>query len=145
MNDAVRRHVAIPPKLIEEATRDPRALDKVARAMAAVNLHNLFAKMQEEDTGLSPRLAFQQLLNRMGRIDQVESSGAANLPVVQISIGSGGLVSVSATAPEVKPIEVIDVESQQLPAEPAPFTPIPDLGASPLSRDDIDKLAASIS
>ncbi len=144
-NPAIHRHTAIPPRLVEEAAADPRALEKVARAMAAVNLHHLFAKVLEQETGVSARLQMQQLLNRMGRIDAVEGAGGPNMPIVQISIGANG-VQVSAAAPLPQPAEVVDVESKQLPNEPAPFDikPIPDLGAKPLSRDDIDKLAGSL-
>ncbi len=149
MNTAVKQHITISPRLVEEAAQDPRALEKVSRAMAAVNLHNLFVAAQKEGTTVSTRLALQQLLNRMGRIDAREEAagGMGTLPMVQISMG-GGVTTVSVQQPSMPPAQIVDVEDakelppDELPDAPAQVVqPLPELGATPLKPEDVARLA----
>lgn len=166
---ATKPYTAIPPKLVEEAASDPRALERVARAMAAVNLHNLFAKAQEDDTGISGRLALQSVLNKMGRIDQThEQFQGNNLPMVQINFaGTSATVTMTPSKiAEPESTEIIDVEAHETPepdakkskprktkiAEepeldliPVPIPPsgpqnLAPFGALPLSPDEFDEL-----
>ena len=149
MNTAVKQHITISPRLVEEAAQDPRALEKVSRAMAAVNLHNLFVAAQKEGTTVSTRLALQQLLNRMGRIDAREDtgSGMANLPIVQISMG-GGVTTVSVQQPVAPalPADVVNTvdaeDAKEVTEPPGPLVqPLPELGATPLKPEDVTRLA----
>ena len=145
-NVALDRFTGIPPKLVEEAANDPRALERVARAMAAVNLHNLFMQAKKEGVGVSTLLSLQTMLNRMGRIDREDAQAGGSLPMVQITIGQGGAsVRLSSAAPmPPAPAEVVDVveakgEAQGVENRPAP-KPIPTLNAKPLTPDAFDGL-----
>ena len=68
-DDAAMRHSKVPPKLVEDCLEDPDALRPVARAMAAVNLHNTFIKVSHPNASLKDKLEFQAMVNKIGRID----------------------------------------------------------------------------
>lgn len=88
----------VPPKLVELAIEDPKVIEPIARAMALVNLDNLFEKMRDPSISVGQRIEFQRLLNDIGRIAKKEDAGVAQvaMPTVRISFG-GNTVSVSAT------------------------------------------------
>lgn len=105
-NPAVSVHTRIPPAIVEAIADDPKIMEPIARAMAAVNLDNLFAQMRNPNAPVGQRMDFQRLLNDMGRLSKEDKNAAAlaNLPVVTINLGNG-----SAMIQVEQPREAIDV------------------------------------
>lgn len=73
--DAVNRSTAVPPQLVEEVMTNVELLRPVARSMAAINLHNLFLKVQHPNSPAKDRLEFQQVLNKMSGLTEVKDGG----------------------------------------------------------------------
>lgn len=105
-NPAVSTHTNIPPAVVEAIAADPKALQPIARAMGAVNLHNLFTQMRNPNVAVGQRMEFQRLLNDLGRLTVKDDpmSGAMNMPTVKITLGA-----VTATISVEQPTEAIDV------------------------------------
>ena len=80
LNDEVAmRHSKVPPKLVEDCLENPDSIRPVARAMAAINLHNTFVKVSHPNASLKDKLEFQAMVNKIGRIDTkdvAEGAGA---------------------------------------------------------------------
>lgn len=76
-DDAERKNYAIPPKLVEDVQKDPEKIRPIARSMLAVNLHNLFKKVQHPATSIRDRLEFQGMLNKMAGLEAKEAVSTA--------------------------------------------------------------------
>lgn len=90
--DALDRSTQVPPQLVEEVMDNVELLRPVARSMAAINLHNLFMKVQHPATTTKDRLEMQTLLNKMGGLTEIKdtSKGGDNGPGFQITINIPG-------------------------------------------------------
>jgi len=85
--DALDRSTQVPPQLVEEVMDNVELLRPVARSMAAINLHNLFLKVQHPATNAKDRLEFQQVLNKMGGLTEIkDTSKGDNGPGFSINI-----------------------------------------------------------
>jgi hypothetical protein len=101
--DAARKPAQIPPKLVEDVQDNPELLRPVARSMAAVNLHNLFLRIQHPATNNADRLSFQAMLNKLGGLDAKEAgptggpgfSITINIP--QVGADKGHTIEAKAT------------------------------------------------
>lgn len=71
---------------MQEIEEDPSKIETVARLMGVVNLDNLFRFMQRPDINPQARIEFQKLLNKMGKLESVDSSDGAGGPQVVINI-----------------------------------------------------------
>ena len=74
------------PYDIERIQEDPAELEKIVRAMGAVNLENLVKVMQSPDINPAARIEFQKLLNKMGRLEPQGSTETGTGPQVVINI-----------------------------------------------------------
>ena len=75
--DITNRLTHVPPAIVDMVREDPEKLRQVARSMAAMNLHNLFQRVQNRDTSTKDRLEFQVLLNKMSGLDAKENAAVA--------------------------------------------------------------------
>lgn len=112
-NPAVSAHTRIPPAIVEAIADDAKAMEPIARAMAAVNLDNLFTMMRNPNIAAGQRIEFQRLLNDMGKLARKDEAGAAamNLPLVTINLGNGtATISVERPTPaiDVTPVEAAE-------------------------------------
>lgn len=98
--DARAKNYAIPPQLVEDVQSNPEKMRPVARSMMAVNLHNLFKRVQHPATGVKDRLEFQNLLNKMAGLEAKESS---------IPLGTG--FSITINIPQVGQVPGKVIES----------------------------------
>lgn len=109
----VKRELAnIPPALVEDVQDNPEILRPVARSMAAINLHNLFVRMQHPATNNSDRMAFQTLVNKMGGLDGKDTGTAAGagfsitINIPNIGASQGQVIEAKATrVPDTEAIE----------------------------------------
>lgn len=88
-NEVAMRHSKVPPKLVEDCREDPDAIRPVARAMAAINLHNTFVKVSHPNASLKDKLEFQTMVNKIGRIDAKDAE----------SLQKGGGFSITINIP----------------------------------------------
>lgn len=104
--DALDRKTQVPPQLVEEVQNNVELLRPVARSMAAINLHNLFMKIQHPNTPARDRLEMQKMLNEMAGL---ELKGAA---VQQ----SGGGFSITINLPQVGEVKgnVIEAKAEKI-------------------------------
>lgn len=70
--DARAKNYAVPPQLVEDVQSNPEKMRPVARSMMAVNLHNLFKRVQHPATTIKDRLELQNLLNKMAGLEAKE-------------------------------------------------------------------------
>lgn len=113
--DAMSKNYQIPPKLVEDVQNDPEKIRPVARSMAAVNLHNLFKRIQHPATTNSDRLAFQTMLNKMSGLESKEpviTPGSGFSIVINIpDVGATKGHTIEATA--ITQTEVTDADEVQ--------------------------------
>lgn len=110
--DALDRSTAVPPQLVEEVMDNVELLRPVARSMAAINLHNLYMKVQHPATTAKDRLEFQTLLNKMGGLVEVKGEAAQQtgsgfsitINIPQMGEVNGNVIEAKAT--QVKTIDV---------------------------------------
>lgn len=101
--DALNKSAQIPPKLVADVQDNPELLRPVARSMAAINLHNLFTRIQHPATSAKDRLDFQSMLNKMSGLDAKEAAtgGGAGFSIVINIPGSDKGVTVDGTAKRI--------------------------------------------
>jgi hypothetical protein len=75
--DALDRATRMPPQLVEKIADNAELLRPVARGMAAINLHNLFVRIQHPNTNNKDRLDFQSMLNKLSGLDAKEAPQSA--------------------------------------------------------------------
>lgn len=111
-DDVKRKHTGVPPALVEDVQQNPEALRPVARSMAAINLHNLFVRMQEPATTNKDRMEFQSLLHKLGGLEIKDAATAApgagfsitiNLP--QVGATPGATIEAKAETRQIEPAE----------------------------------------
>lgn len=101
--DAKARLANIPPQLVEEVQHNPEVLRPVARSMAAINLHNLFTRMQHPAASIKDRMAFQELLNKMSDIGGKEAQAGPGsgfsivINIPQVGAAQGQVIEAKAT------------------------------------------------
>lgn len=107
--DAANRRVQIPPRLVEEVQDNVELLRPVARSMAAVNLHNLFTRIQHPATSAKDRLDFQSMLNKMSGLDAKEqgNTGGAGFSITinipQVGVDKGHIIEAKAAQVDESP------------------------------------------
>lgn len=103
-DDARAKNYAIPPQLVEDVQSDPEKIRPVARSMMAVNLHNLFKRVQHPAVSVKDRIEFQQLINKMAALElkdtQAGSNGSGFSIVINIP-GSDKGVTIDGTASKI--------------------------------------------
>lgn len=110
LNPALEQHTSMPPAVIEEIAEDPKAIEKIARAMAGVNLDNLFTLMRNPNVSVTQRIEFQRLLNDMGKLaKKAEESVGVQLPTVIINVQNGA-TTMSLDAPKVIDVTPVVVD-----------------------------------
>jgi hypothetical protein len=103
-SDITNRLTHVPPAIVDMVREDPEKLRQVARSMAAMNLHNLFQRVQNRDTSTKDRLEFQTLLNKMSGLDVKEnaaSTGAGFSINIVLPGHKDKTVTVESTAQQV--------------------------------------------
>lgn len=112
--DAIDRALHVPPQLVEDVQDNVEMLRPVARGMAAMNLHNLFTRIQHPATPNRDRLDFQSLLNKMSGLEAKEvqqGSGATgfsitiNLP--QVGEAKSRVIEATGQKTDVSDAEVV--------------------------------------
>jgi hypothetical protein len=94
----------MPPQLVEKIADNAELLRPVARGMAAINLHNLFVRIQHPNTNNKDRLDFQSMLNKLSGLDAKEapqSAGAGfsiTINIPQVGTTSGHTIEAKASA-----------------------------------------------
>ena len=66
------------PAQMLEIEEDPTKLETFARMLGTVNLDNLFRTMQNPNINPTARIEFQNLLNKMGRMEPDTKADVAN-------------------------------------------------------------------
>ena len=68
-NPATAPFTGMPPALLADLHDNPDRLQPIARAMGAINLEQMFQYVSRNpDCTFAQRLAFQELVNKMGRL-----------------------------------------------------------------------------
>ena len=107
LNDEVAmRHSKVPPKLVEDCLENPDALRPVARAMAAINLHNTFVKISHPNASLKDKLEFQAMVNKIGRIDTKDVEGVQKGAGFSIVINIPNMPGQTGSVIEAKATQV---------------------------------------
>jgi hypothetical protein len=107
LNDEVAmRHSKVPPKLVEDCLENPDSIRPVARAMAAINLHNTFVKVSHPNASLKDKLEFQAMVNKIGRIDTKDVEG--------VQKGAGFSITINIPNMPVQTGSVIEAKATQV-------------------------------
>lgn len=94
-NPALTRLTDMPPALVAAIQDDPAVLQPIARAMGAINMHNLFKQVSHPDATVAHRVEFQKLVNKIGQLEPETKAASAGF-VFNINLGGDKQVTVVA-------------------------------------------------
>jgi len=83
--DALDELTQLPPALVDAVQDNPEAIQPLARGMAAINLYNLYKRVQEGNSN-KDLLELQVLLNKMTGMEKAQVATVGGGPQVVINI-----------------------------------------------------------
>ena len=92
--------------MVDAIRDDPTFIQPVARAMGAVNLHNLFTQVSHPDATVAQRLDFQRMINKLGQLEPEATQAAP---------GAGFSITINIPATPTTLGTVIEAKSERLP------------------------------
>lgn len=115
-NPAVSKHINIPPAVLEEVGKDPKAMEALCRKMYLVNADRMHRDMRSPNVAMSLRLQWLDHLAKYGGIGAARNQPAAAAPGTGFSVN----IILDGSAPVSKPPTVVGVKNvyEELP-EPA--------------------------